>query len=411
MTTRALDAQVQVRLAGRMGSFPPYPLADVPRIKRELIAQGVDVIDLGAGDADLAPPPAAVRALREAAAEPAMSRYPFQLGLPAFRESVAAWMQRRFGVTLDPFAEIHPLIGSKEGIAHIALAYVGPGDATVMPDPGYQPYLGGTLLAGGVPHAVPLREENGFLIDLESLPRDVVARMRVLYMNYPNNPTAATAPREYLEAAVAFCREHGALLVFDNAYSEIGFDGYRAPSILEIEGAREIAVEFHSFSKTFNMTGWRMGWAAGARATIAALARVKAAVDTGQFLPIQAAAVAALESAHEWVPSNVSEFQARRDALVTALRENGMDVPLPRATMYVWVAVPRGIASEVFARSALLEEGVVIMPGAAMGKGGEGYFRLALTQAPERLALAAQRLARVASGAGTTAGRGVSNAG
>lgn len=409
MTTPALE--VAVPLADRMHAFPPYPLVDVPRIKRELIAKGVDVIDLGAGDADLAPPPAAVRALRDAAGDPAMSRYPFQLGMPAFRERVAAWMQERFGVELDPFAEIHPLIGSKEGIAHIALAYVGPGDTTVMPDPGYQPYLGGTLLAGGTPWAVPLREENGFLIDLEALPHDVAARMRVLYLNYPNNPTAATAPLEYLESAVAFCREHNALLVFDNAYSEIGFDGYRAPSILEIDGARDVAIEFHSFSKTFNMTGWRMGWAAGSRASIAALARVKAAVDTGQFLPIQAAARAALDSAHEWVPSNIAEFQARRDALVSALRANGMDVPVPRATMYVWLPVPGGIPSETFARRALLEEGLVVMPGAAMGKGGEGYIRLALTQSAQRLALAAERLARVAHATGTTTGRGVSNAG
>lgn len=379
------------QLAARFSGFPTYPLADVPQIKRELTARGVDVIDLGAGDADLAPPPAAVRALIAAAGRPEMSRYPFQLGLPALREAIAAWMRRRFGVSLDPFREILPLIGSKEGIAHIALAYVGPGDATVFPDPGYLPYLGGTLLAGGEPHAVPLRAENDFLIPLDEIPDDVARRTRILYLNYPNNPTAAVAPRAYLEDAVRFCRERGAILAYDNAYSEIGFDGYRPPGILEIEGAMDVAVEFHSFSKTYNMTGWRIGWAAGNAAAIAALTRVKSFVDTGQFLAVQAAAAAALESYDEWVPGNVAAFQTRRDALVAALAAAGLEAPAPAATMYVWVPVPEGL-SEPFARRALLEQGVVIMPGAALGAGGEGYFRAALTQPVERLREAALRL-------------------
>jgi LL-diaminopimelate aminotransferase len=391
--------RVTVPTAPRMRGFPAYPLADVPQIKRDLIAKGVDVIDLGAGDADLAPPPAAVAALRAAALDPAMGRYAFQLGLPAFRESVAAFMRRRFGVVLDPYREIAPLIGSKEGIAHIALCYVGAGDATVFPDPGYQPYLGGTLLAGGEPVAVPLRAADGFLLDTGALPADVVRRMRVLYLNYPNNPTAAVAPREYLEGVVAFCREHRVLLVYDNAYSEIGFDGYRPPSILELEGARDVAVEFHSFSKTFNMTGWRMGWAAGSADAIGALTRVKAFVDTGQFLAIQAAAAAALDVADAWVPTNVAAFQARRDALVDALAAQGLKVERPRATMYVWLSVPDG-GSEALARRALLDEGLVVLPGAALGAGGEGYIRLALTQPPERLVDAAARLARAIGRAG-----------
>jgi LL-diaminopimelate aminotransferase len=379
------------QLAARFSGFPTYPLADVPQIKREMMGRGVDVIDLGAGDADLAPPPAAVRALVEAASRPEMSRYPFQLGLPTFREAVATWMKRRFGVSLDPFRELLPLIGSKEGIAHIALAYVGPGDATVFPDPGYLPYLGGTLLAGGEAHAVPLRAENDFLIPLAEIPDDVARRTRILYLNYPNNPTAAIAPRTYLEDAVRFCRERGAILVYDNAYSEIAFDGYRPPSILEIEGAMDVAVEFHSFSKTYNMTGWRIGWAAGNADAIAALSRVKSFVDTGQFLAVQAAAAAALESYDEWVPQNVAAFRARRDALVSALAEAGLVAPTPVATMYLWVPVPGGL-SEPFARRALLEQGVVIMPGAALGAGGEGYFRAALTQPVERLREAALRL-------------------
>jgi LL-diaminopimelate aminotransferase len=383
------------RLADRFRSFPTYPLAQVPEMKRQLAAQGVDVIDLGAGDADLAPPPAAVRALAEAAAKPAMSRYGFQLGLPEFREAVARWMKRRFGVEVDPYREVLPLIGSKEGIAHVALAYVGPGDATVVPDPGYQPYIGGTLLAGGEPYLVPLRPENDFLIPFDELPASVTRRVRIVYLNYPNNPTAAIASREYLAEAVEFCRRHDALLAYDNAYSEIAFEGYRPPSILEIDGAREVAIEFHSLSKTYNMTGWRIGWAVGGADAIAALARVKSFVDTGAFLAVQAAAAAALDSSDEWVPGNVAAFQERRDALVEALCANGFQATRPRATMYLWVPVPGGAPSEEFARRALLEQGVVVMPGAALGAGGEGFLRLALTQPPDRLREAAARLGRL----------------
>jgi LL-diaminopimelate aminotransferase len=384
-----------LQTAQRFKTFPTYPLADVPMIKRELVAKGVDVIDLGAGDADLSPPPAAVEALTAAARVPALGRYPFQLGLPAFREAVSAWMQKRFGVKLDPFRELLPLVGSKEGIAHVAFCYVGPGDVTILPDPGYQPYIGGTLLAGGEPYVVPLRPENEFLIDLESLPERVVSRAKVLYLNYPNNPTAAIASREYLQSAIDFCRAHNVLLVYDNAYSELAFDGYRPPSILELDGAREIAVEFHSFSKTYNMTGWRIGWAAGNAEVISALAKVKSFVDTGQFMAVQAAAKAALESYDEWVPKNVEAFKTRRDALVRALCASGFEAHAPRATMYLWVPMPGNLASEPFARRALLNEGVVIMPGAALGPGGEGFFRLALTQTPERLAQAAQRLGKI----------------
>ncbi len=402
---------VSIRLASRFDGFPAYPLADVPQIKRDLLSKGIDVIDLGAGDADLAPPPAAVDALVAATADVAMNRYPFQLGLPPLRESIAQWMQQRFQVSLDPYREILPLIGSKEGIAHLAFAYVSPGDATILPDPGYQPYVGGTLLAGGRPYAVALRPEHDFLIPLGELPEDIVRDARILYLNYPNNPTAAIAPRAYLEEAVEFCRRHAILLAYDNAYSELAFDGYRPPSILEIPGARDVAVEFHSFSKTYNMTGWRIGWAAGSAEVIAALARVKSFVDTGQFLAVQAGARAALENHAEWVPGNVGRFQERRDAMVQALRAAGFDATAPCATMYLWVPVPGGLPSEPFARAALLDEGVVIMPGAALGPGGEGYFRIALTRSPEVLRNAAERLARVlarseqASVAGLQSGR------
>lgn len=381
-----------INTAERFKSFPPYPLADVPTIKRDLLARGVDVIDLGAGDADLAPPPAAVQAVQEAARNPAMSRYGFQLGLPAYREAVSEWMQKRFSVQLDPFKEIIPLVGSKEGIAHLAFCYVEPGDVTIVPDPGYQPYIGGTLLAGGSAYTVPLRPENEFLIRIEDLPDDVVQRARILYLNYPNNPTSAIASREYLQDVVRFCHENAILLVYDNAYSEVAFDGYEPPSIFEIEGARDVAVEFHSFSKTYNMTGWRLGWAAGPQHVIAALSRIKAFVDTGQFLAVQAAGKAALESYDEWVPGNIEAFRKRRDAMVAAMNSAGFTVQAPRATMYLWIPVPGGRLSEAFARRALLEQGVVVMPGAALGSGGEGFFRIALTQPESRLEEAAQRL-------------------
>jgi LL-diaminopimelate aminotransferase len=248
-------------------------------------------------------------------------------------------------------------------------------------------------MAGGEPYAVPLRPENDFLIPLNEIPRDVVARARILYLNYPNNPTAAIAPREYLQSAVDFCREHRIVLVYDNAYSEIAFDGYKPPSILEMDGARDVAVEFHSFSKTYNMTGWRIGWAAGGQAAIAALARIKAFVDTGQFLAVQAAAQAALRTAADWVPGNVERFRERRDAILATLEQHGMPCPTPKATMYVWVPVPSGVLSGEFARRALVEQGVVIMPGAALGRGGEGFFRIALTTSPARLQEAGARLA------------------
>ncbi|MEQ9568579.1 MAG: aminotransferase class I/II-fold pyridoxal phosphate-dependent enzyme [Longimicrobiales bacterium] len=380
----------------RLDRLPGYPLADVPQLRRELRAAGVDVIDLGAGDADLAPPPAAVRALREAVGDPAFSRYPFQLGLPAFREAVAAFMARRFGVEVDPFEEVLPLIGSKEGIAHLAQAILDPGDVAVLPDPGYQAYRGGVILADAEPLLVPLRPDNNFRIPLDGFDDEVSARIRMLVLNYPNNPTTAEAPPEYFRRAVEACRGWGAALVHDHAYSEVTFDGYRPPSVLEFEGARDLAIEFHSLSKTFNMTGWRLGWAVGNRALVAALSRLKTFVDTGAFLAVQAAGVAALADDGGWVADNVEVFRRRRDAAVAAFREAGFEVRVPRATMYLWIPVPGGEAGEAFARRALVEEGVVVLPGSALGEGGEGFFRIALTSSPERLAEAAGRLGRVA---------------
>ncbi|HEY7769337.1 aminotransferase class I/II-fold pyridoxal phosphate-dependent enzyme [Longimicrobium sp.] len=387
-------------LAARFRSLPPYPLSDVPAIKRDLKSRGVDVIDLGTGDADLPPPPAAVEALRGAAQDPSNSRYPFQLGLVEFREEIARWMGSRFGVEVDPMKQVLPLIGSKEGIFHLPFAFLEPGDMTVIPDPGYQAYLGGTVLAGGTPHIVPLRPENDFLIPLDEIPQDVARRTKILYLNYPNNPTAASASREYLADAVEWCRRHDAILAYDNAYSEIAFDGYRPPSIFEIPGAMDVAIEFHSLSKTYNMTGWRAGWAVGNPDLVAALTRVKTFADTGVPFTIQHAGVAALRSHADWVPGNVETFQRRRDAAVEALRDAGFDVPLPQATMYVWVPLPEGVSSEAWSRRLLLEQGVALLPGKSLGEGGEGFVRIALTCTEDRLRQGAARMAGLVATAG-----------
>jgi len=383
------------RHSARFEALPEFPLAEMKAARRKLEAEGVDVIDLGAGDARLDPPPAVVERLREVAGDNAHSRYPFQMGLPAFREEAARWMQVRFGVSVDPWTEVLPLIGSKNGLAHIPFAYMNPGDAAVIPDPGYLAYLGGVTLAGGEPHLVPLRPENDFLIPLDEVPESVAKRTKLLYLNYPNNPTAAIAPDDYYEHALQFCVERRAVLLQDNAYSEIAFDGYRPRSILEFDGAREVAVEFHSLSKTYNMTGWRLGWVAGNRDVIAALSKVKSFMDTGQYLGIQAAGVAALESWQEWVPGNVATFRGVRDAGVRGLREAGFDATEPKATMYLWVPVPGSETSHGFASRALQQEGVIVMPGAALGAGGEGFFRVALTVSEERMLEATERLGRL----------------
>ncbi len=382
-------------LSQRFQSLPPYPMAGIPEARKRLLAEGVDVINLSAGDADLAPPPAALEGIREAVGDPAMSRYPFNLGLAAFREEVASWMHRRFGVQMDPAKELVPLIGSKDGIAHLPLAFMNPGDAAFIPDPGYAPYWSGVWLAGGDPIQVQLREENDFLIPLDELQESDVKRGKLLYLNYPNNPTTALAPPEYLREAVEFCARNQMVLVYDNAYSELAFDGYQPPSIFEIEGAREVAVEFHSFSKTFNMTGWRLGWAAGNPELIGLLARVKSFVDTGAFLGIQAAGAAALRSWEEWVPVNIDIFRRRRDAAVAALVEEGFRAEAPRATMYLWIPIPTSETGLEFCRRALESEGVILLPGSSMGKGGEGFFRIALTTSAARLQEAAQRLGRL----------------
>lgn len=383
------------RPAARYGILPAYPLAAIPQRKRELVARGMDVIDLGAGDADIPAPPQVVDALAAAARDPKMSRYGFGLGLPAFREAVSRWMHQRFGLDFDPYGEVVPLLGSKEGIAHLALGFAGPGDVAVIPEPGYLAYLGGALLSDATPYMYPLRPRTDFLLELDELPDEVLLRTKLLYLNYPNNPTGAIAPREYLERIVARCRELDILLVYDNAYSELAFDGYRPPSIFEIDGAREIAIEFHSLSKTYNMTGWRCGWAVARPEIAGVLSKVKSFMDTGAFMAIQAAGAAALDCWRDWVPGNIAIFAERRDAAVAAFRSAGFACESPKATMYLWLQLPEGLPSARFADRLMDEEGVVMLPGSAFGPGGEGFVRVSFIASPERLAEAARRAGRV----------------
>lgn len=382
-------------LSKRVAHLPPYPMAELPAIKRRLIQQGVDVIDVGAGDADFAPPAVAVQALARALQDPAMSRYAFQLGLPAFREAAAAYMQRRFGLSIDPFKELHPLLGSKEGLAHLATTLLDPGDLAIVPVPGYAVYHGGTVLADGEPYLYDLTPRTDFLLELDEVPADALERAKLVYLNYPNNPTAAVAPREYLERTIAACRRHDLVLAYDNPYCEITYDGYVAPSIFEIPGAMDVAVEFHSLSKSFCMTGWRLGWAVGRPDRIAALARVKNYVDTGAFLAVQAAGAEVLKQAEHIAAGYTAQFKERRDAMLPALRSNGFDVEAPRATMYLWIPLPDGLPSAAFQKRALEDVGVVTLPGSAFGASADGFFRIALTVPTPRLIEASERLGKV----------------
>ena len=392
------------RLTDRFNSLPVYALAAIPQKKRDLIARGVDVIDLGAGDADLAAPEAAMRALAEGARTPALNRYGFGLGHVPYREAISAWMQMRFGHRFDPLSQVVPLIGSKEGIVHLALAYLQQGDVAIIPEPGYGAYIGGTLLSDATAYRYALRPRTNFLVDLDEIPKDVLARTRMLYLNYPNNPTAAIAPRQYLEKVVRTCRERDILLVYDNAYSELTFDGYVAPSIFDIDGADKVAIEFHSLSKTYNMTGWRCGWAVGNTELCGALSKTKSFIDTGQFMAVQAAGVAALQSWRDFVPGNVAVFKQRRDAAVASFRANGFSCETPRASMYLWIPLPDGMSSAAFADRLMEDEGVIVLPGSAFGAGGEGFFRISFIAGPERIAEAAARAGRVlaAIGAGVS---------
>lgn len=378
--------------AQRLGNFPPYVFATLASRIRVLQAQGVDVIRLDIGSPDLPPPPAIVDALAEAARRPDSHGYPSFNGTPAVRRAMAGYYARRFGVELDPETEVLPLIGSKEGIAHLALAWLDAGDVALVPDPGYPVYGMGALIAGAEPYPVPLLEGNDYLPDLDALPAAVVQRARLLWLNYPNNPTGATADLAFFERAVAFARRHDLLLCHDAPYCDVGFEGYQAPSLLQIPGAREVAVEFNSLSKSHNMAGWRIGMAVGNDQVLAALLQVKSNVDSGIFQGVQAAGVAALSGDQAWISARNTIYQARRDLVLEGLRQAGLRAATPRAGLYVWAATPGGVTAAVFADRLLAQTGVSVTPGSAFGAHGEGYFRISLGTATERLAEAMRRL-------------------
>lgn len=381
----------------RLKKLPPYLFVEVERRKRELQAKGKDVIDLGVGDPDLASPDFVIEALTQAARDPKNHHYALDAGMPELRETFARWFHERFGVKLDPTEEVLPLIGSKEGLAHFPLAVLNPGDVALVPDPCYPVYKSATHLAGGIPHLLPLLESRDFLPDLSALEAEVLERSRLLFLNYPNNPTAACASREFFERAVAFGHEHGILIAQDAAYSEITFDGTVAPSILEIDGAKEVAVEFHSLSKTFNMTGWRIGFAVGNREALRLLAKVKSNVDSGIFQAIQLAGKRALEKGAPFVKENLQVYKRRRDLFVSGLNRLGWKVPLPKGTFYLWIPVPPGYTSQELALQLLEKTHVVVTPGNGFGPNGEGYIRATLTISEDRLEEALKRIQKIGS--------------
>jgi len=379
-------------LAKRMEQVPPYVFAHVSKLIAEKKAQGVDVINLGIGSPDLPTPAHIVEVLQQAAEDPANHRYPSYTGMPDFRQAIATWYKQRFDVDLDPDTEVVPLIGSKEGIAHLALALVGRGDIALIPDPGYPTYQMGTILADAESYPMPLLAENDFLPDLDAIPTNVLDRARVIWLNYPNNPTGAVAPMSFFEKVVDFAARHNIVVAHDNPYADVTFDGYRAPSLLQIPGAREVAVELNSLSKTYNMAGWRVGMAVGNPEVIAGLIRVKSNVDTGIFNPIQIAATAALQGDQGWIAGRNAIYQRRRDVLLEGLAAAGLKAHKPKAALYVWPRTPEGWKSEDFAMHVLNEAGVWITPGSVYGQAGEGYMRLSLCAPEERLKEAMDRL-------------------
>ncbi len=384
---------MRIKIASRLSLLPPYLFAELDRLKKEVQQKGVDVISLGIGDPDLPTPQHILETLKHAADQPVNHRYPDYEGLLSYRQAAADWYKRRFNVDLDPQSEVCALIGSKEGIANFSTAIIDPGDIVLIPDPGYPVYYSGCVFNGGQPYFLPLRKDHGFKPDLGAIPDEIARRARLLWINYPNNPTATTVERDFFQEAVAFCLRHDIILAHDNAYSEIAYDGYRAPSVLEVDGARECAVEFHSLSKTFSMTGWRLGFVAGNRELVGALGRVKTNMDSGAPQAIQEAGIRALKGgAGDQLARYCQIYQERRDLMVSALRGIGLSCEMPRATFYVWAEVPKGYSSATFAERVLTNAGVVITPGSGFGKGGEGFVRFSLTVSSERLEEAVGRI-------------------
>lgn len=379
----------------RIKSLPPYLFAQIDKKKKEKIAQGVDVIDLGVGDPDMPTPEPIVKAMQRAVEKPEHHRYPSYEGMLSFREAVAEFYRKRFGVSLDPEKEVITLIGSKEGIAHFPLAFVNPGDVVLCPDPAYPVYKIGTLFAGGVPYIIPLREENNFLPDFKSIPKDVLKRAKIIWVNYPNNPTSAVADESFYRELIDWARENNIIVASDLAYSEIYFGNQKPMSILQIDGAKEVAIEFHSLSKTYNMTGWRIGMAVGNEKLILGLGKVKTNVDSGQFQAIQEAGITALKMPESELQKIREVYRQRREAMVKALQDAGLEVYSSTATFYLWVKVPKGYTSAQFVSLLLDECGIVCTPGNGFGEHGEGYFRISLTLPTERLLEAAERIRKL----------------
>ena len=368
-----------MRFARRVENLPPYLFVEITRKIAEKRAKGERVVSFAIGDPDIPTPPHIIDRLCEAARDPRNHRYPETDGLLELRRAIARWYEKRFGVSLDPGKEVLPLIGSKEGIGHIALCFIDPGDIALVPDPAYPVYSMGTIFCGGTPYYMPLWEDKGFLPDLEAIPPEVARKAKLLWLNYPNNPTAAVAGLEFFEMAVAFARKYGLALCHDGPYTEVAFDGYRPASFLQVPGAREVGVEFHSFSKTYNMTGWRIGMVVGNAGMVEALMKVKSNLDSGIPQAIQHMAIAALEGSQDCIPQHNQVYQRRRDRLVATLNGIGLRAPAPRASLYVWARVPQGFTSTSFTTRLLEETGVVVTPGVGYGKAGEGYVRLSLT--------------------------------
>ena len=378
--------------SSRLGQLPPYLFARIDELKEEQERKGVDIIDLGIGDPDLPTPPHIVEALCVAARDPANHHYPSYVGMGAFRQAVSAWYRGRFKVSLDPNREVIALMGSKDGIAHIPEAFINPGDYVLVPDPGYPVYRTSTLFAEGRVYTMPLTASNHFLPELDRIPSRVVKKAKLMFLNYPNNPTATVAPPSFFREVVEFAEDHRIIVVHDNAYSEVSFDGYCAPSFLETPGAMEVGVEMHSLSKTYNMTGWRIGMACGNAEILGGLKRVKTNVDSGVFNAVQHAGIAALTGSQECIRQSCRIYQERRDALVHGLRDMGMECPLPSATFYVWAPVENGVA---FATRLLEEVGVVAAPGVGFGECGKQYIRFAITRSLERIQEAIDRIRRL----------------
>ena len=383
---------MEIKWAKRIAELPPYLFAEIDKKKNQMIEKGVDVIDLGVGDPDIPTPDHIIDALKKAAEDPTNHTYPSYIGMMAFREAAAEWYKKRFNVDLDPGNEIVALIGSKEGIAHAPLAYLDPGDVALVPDPGYPVYPVATTFAGGVPYNMPLLKENGFLPDLDSIPDDIVNKARLMFLNYPNNPTTAVADKGFFKDVIEFASKNNILVCHDAAYTEIAFDGYVPPSFLEVDGAMDVCLEFHSLSKTFSMTGWRIAFAAGNSRAVAGLGKIKTNIDSGAFQAVQVAGIEALNNYELGLEERKKVYEERINLFCNGLDEAGLDYSKPKATFYVWFDVPDGFTSSEFSSKLLEEAGIVVTPGNGFGDAGEGYARVSVTFDTERIVQAAERI-------------------